>query len=826
MIQFTEKLEEIFRSNSNVKTDVLELLYKELNEPKQMKVIMDLYRIFKIDVDLLTSFYYKSDTNKSVKMVISDGVKELIPTKYRSMPMIKRLNLDGENPGAKVKASYICKNNMNFISLIKGEDKMKLIYLSKSKFQKIMQSIATIAVMRFIYMHRVVILKDNLDKNSLSLLEALLSRINSLEDPAIASTASSIAYNLNICMFLFKDSEELQSINIPRDSRSISQNKFIDSKNNDLSRLERIIQLELSSYTTECGFSSFIQNTLDRPSIVAKELNENTKIEKIESINPISGFVSIKNKRVLSEDSDITQDELDNIVSENKSINELFEHVAAKFSEYELMARLNKDVDVKVVSGEEILTLYEVTSYYNQNKTSTLTNSCMRHPNYKHKISFYANNSHFIKMIAVTVKATGKLKARAIVWYDKETDTNYVDRIFYSSSEDQLEIFNYINAHSNFKSIHATSYPKYVPGFKMKFPGVNPSKSLPYFDSIQSYLSVDADNNFYIMGRDTDVNKGLTRTSISLNSVGVNSIKHGDIKMCPICGKSSVETIEAATGVRICASHVVSRIDDSYLIRRSRDRYEFYETIPKGQEQEAHTRVAKREEYVYGYISATNPHSMRPVNQLIATEARGTIVCMPDSHSGENPMIIYSISKSNGQPLGVPHIHYSGDRSSSLIYYDDTMKLINLECGLKILMVKDENHPLYEKCMSILALILEQIKNKDNQFKVKLKDSPIVNKYAKSILCIKGDDGLSPIIKKSFVEKQINSDSYYLRASDIVISKESENEINDDIGIIISRNGNYGCDSSFYAISNIVPLSYFSISEESKALAHKLTSHE
>ena len=89
----------------------------------------------------------------------------------------------------------------------------------------------------------------------------------------------------------------------------------------------------------------------------------------------------------------------------------------------------------EIVKGNDIVKYYR-SETYDLSKTTSLTNSCMRHAYCSEYIQFYAENSEVVSML-IALNKSGKLVGRALLWnIDGEV---YMDRIY--GSEITIEAF-------------------------------------------------------------------------------------------------------------------------------------------------------------------------------------------------------------------------------------------------------------------------------------------------------------------------------------------------------------------------------------------------
>ena len=128
--------------------------------------------------------------------------------------------------------------------------------------------------------------------------------------------------------------------------------------------IDKLVLKILHKHDKKVSLSSLIGSTFNRPNYVSKKLNENSDSVKYEYINPVSGFVSIKRKRVVKSSSSMSQSDIDALAEEFTLINKIYENSENKIEQYRI-EKLKDSVDaLRIVSGPEITSLYEITSYY------------------------------------------------------------------------------------------------------------------------------------------------------------------------------------------------------------------------------------------------------------------------------------------------------------------------------------------------------------------------------------------------------------------------------------------------------------------------------
>ena len=114
----------------------------------------------------------------------------------------------------------------------------------------------------------------------------------------------------------------------------------------------------------------------------------------------------------------------------NKIFNGFDNREVEKFSNLLRSVIGQKDLEFKVVSGDDITTYYHYSSYAEQ--CGTLGQSCMKHDGYGKFLQIYTQNPENIKML-IALDSNGKLIGRALLW---EFGTHKVmDRIYTTNDE-------------------------------------------------------------------------------------------------------------------------------------------------------------------------------------------------------------------------------------------------------------------------------------------------------------------------------------------------------------------------------------------------------
>ena len=213
----------------------------------------------------------------------------------------------------------------------------------------------------------------------------------------------------------------------------------------------------------------------------------------------------------------------------------------------------------------------------------TLFNSCMKGSEVTPRIKFYANNSHFIKLLTLTTAGGKLLMARALAWYDKNANVYYIDRIFYNKNASKLAMIKYINSQENMYTIYrgesnAELSEKYKPYFQIEVDHINNSDIIttPYFDSLSS--SVMVENKKIYIGRFETTSGSSERKFYDIaNFDRVKEVGKIDSFRCDVCGRQLSDPIRIMEGnsvLVVCKKHIRRTEDGSiYLSNGNSESY-------------------------------------------------------------------------------------------------------------------------------------------------------------------------------------------------------------------------------------------------------------
>lgn len=437
-----------------------------------------------------------------------------------------------------IKAEYVVANNVNFISIDENNPK-EIAYISKNDMYNailgsvIYHAFIDISGIRinptdFFYSFerfrgkisqelrtKLNLLYDTSTKrqsfcavdliNSLSHIVNDNNTIDRIGRHSYISAGSIVDLNSSIYM---KEREKILSMKIESlddfhkmEELSISLlestllNSINDLKSTKIAHVLNAAILSIEKKRKFNNFGSLVSNLLDTMAVSTKLIESLTTNDTVEVKNPITGMTSYKSRRIpisgLSE--------LDAKKAE-KAIVDHAESISTIESFNSEMMRIANEKEIllskqfKLVSGDDIVSAYNRSSYFDTkaNKRSyegggTIYSSCMRHSSSKSKISFYAKNSHFIKLLVYSENGDKHISGRAVVWYAQDIDKYFVDRIYYDNNSTLSKIISYIGSKDNFISIHETGKGSRS-NFAVKINKVFSSSDMPYLDSASSVI--------------------------------------------------------------------------------------------------------------------------------------------------------------------------------------------------------------------------------------------------------------------------------------------------------------------------------------------------
>jgi hypothetical protein len=536
--------------------------------------------------EILKNYYNTNNTKTSSKKILySNDTIKLFNTCY-DCKLKNRILFDG-----KIKSSYITKDNTNFVHIDYNEDSEKVSFkaLNFHDASKILNKIKFLSF----YTSGLTI------KNLLSANKIKRTRI--IDD---------------ILLYMHRISyKKLYETKLTQQELSAFSKRYLFIfKDTVFSEETKEKQLwDLFKSAKEISSSKLINGIFDYANKILEQLNKNSKVFQYQHKNPVSGFVSIKSRRIVF-GSELSQEQVNALAEENSNNTKFFESIASELVIKELDLQKKLKADIKLVSGPEIVSLYNVSSYLNTSYHydrmgnideklttggGTLFGSCMRMPISKDKIKFYSENDHIVKLLALVASNGKLLKARAIVWYDEEKDINYVDRIFYSDEKSLLSMISHINKTDKIFSISGVNnysflkQSKKIGDFLIKFKGLKYTAEIPYFDTMSDYLYYI--NGELYFGRTNDYENIQTASSIKENTtyrtniifskskanINVNSKMQPRSTSCDYCGRSidsNSKTIKV-DGRNLCEKHFTVANDGKLIVRPSNGFFTIEKTI-------------------------------------------------------------------------------------------------------------------------------------------------------------------------------------------------------------------------------------------------------
>lgn len=536
--------------------------------------------------------FYKTKTSKEKSIeIIKNGLVSKLISNSQGCKLKKRIT-----NSEKIKSTYIREDNFNFFS---GEycekvEKLTFVALTRAQMEKNIakQKIARLMTLRNnsnIIVRCLSNQKDSEEYSRDAFLNLMYYTARAVERVLTCSTASEKNKNF------YRESYEIA--NQCENARSLSTQKTEKSVLDEA----RIISKVYGQYAVSLNQS--ISKTFDCVDRDRLLVESNTKIVKVSSENPVSGFVSIRNTREKNSNSALTDSEVESVVRDFSETNKFFETLKALTRiEEDKVNSVSKPI-IKLVSGEEIVTMYNVSSYkdnetlYNCQSTraragkkeGTLFNSCMRSASTKPRIKFYAENDNFVKLLTLTTGDGKYLLARAVVWFEESTGKHYVDRIFSNCDASAEKLITHINNTENFFIVNTSGVSsgllkdgKKLEKFLIEFNGVKSiSENTPYFDTMRS--NVYAKNGKMYIGHwneighanITDQKPGIVyaidRAFCDIPLVIKNDLSGRSKKCCSLCGKVINGDAVKVGENYICKKHITMASDGEILAENGKN---------------------------------------------------------------------------------------------------------------------------------------------------------------------------------------------------------------------------------------------------------------
>ena len=523
--------------------------------------------------------YFKCDENKnsSIKIDVDQTFMEMI-SKSKDCTLKKRFQ-----ESKKIKSQYICDKNMNFVSTrINEAGTLELKATTKSQIEK------SLVVERVKILYNYYYLAEN----------AASVRFGN------KSFRESKMYGYFSTFY-----REIRDNHRNITNGRIIMNTMIKgySYNGDRN-INELRTVALNSGYSNLKMAALINGMFNYSKEIETLIRENTEIEKEMVTNPVSGFKSVRNIRIKSSDSKKTETEVSKLIQSNIENNEFFESLSAIMKEIEIREQKDSITKVEFVSGPEVAALYNVSSYndtayhldsrcdpFNGKSSGTLFTSCMRQPENRNKIDFYANNPHFIKLLVCTSREGKRLHARAISWIDTQTNTTYVDRIFYQTESDLLRMTAFINNEPNTFLVNRSAEAgilseKRRSEFLIPFEYTNASMDMPYFDTMHSSLYIENGQKYIgkcgsesIPSDQSEMKKDVVyRTGANFYAtlkLDVNKKSPFITNRCTICGEYPKKGITLG-GSLFCSNHITV-LDDGRFVARENNQITVFGEQPK-----------------------------------------------------------------------------------------------------------------------------------------------------------------------------------------------------------------------------------------------------
>ncbi len=629
-LKFKSKLEKDLAEKCDESSLKCKRLRAEANDILGILAVVDLVS------NEITAKYYKASQTGSIKIVVDNNIKKLIAT-------ATECKLKNRLTSELVKNEYVVKNNLNFISYDSSLTKQKISYLSKDEFynlvshtvlRTILYLIKDSHLFKYIEYKQFRFMLTNQDiKNKL----ADISDRKYTEEAMIISRFMNLRLNLNhlaVCIKKqYKNLPIIRPIHIDTnigkfvsskrwintteikplvdraevfmsEMMNINYHKLVRIENNFLdSTIDAIKKGEIDNLKTMPRVSNIGSNMFNSFEFSRDICMKYTIPTLVESVNPLTGFVSIKTDRKYILDSDMQKEEVMSFTKDFTATCSFYEDVKNTLDQNLMLAQQVQSKAIKIISGSDIIAAYNHTSYFKDKKKRNsewldgnggpIYSSCMRYSTSKEKIGFYANNSKFVKLLTYSNDGTNIINGRVLLWYNEDKDIYYVDRIYYDSSNTLLAIRNFVETNSNFFYIHSQSAgksSKLTDDFAIKITELHKSHDIPYFDSINKALRIGASGALYI-GSDSgimsiynessvlDTNKLLGVAEIDeatlKNVKPENANKETVNKKCFICGRDfdvifvnseNMKNKGYRHGVYTCSDHIIKVDDDIYTL--------------------------------------------------------------------------------------------------------------------------------------------------------------------------------------------------------------------------------------------------------------------
>lgn len=436
------------------------------------------------------------------------------------------------------------------------------------------------------------------DRKYLTIIEEVLNKISEIYD--LGSIAKDGTYNsIGITDNTFNKVRNNRGVILPfaqsmtnvgnssfqNSNRVLNFIDMIDSIRSDYTQYVKTVQILVSNDVY--NINTVINKIFECSDFLIKKLDILSYTKTVSKTNPVSGFVYETNTRIAYDEAN--QEEVDVLLKKVNKISK-FQQELSNLVTIKLKEIGKKETyEFKEVKGDEITYYYNSATYKDEGYTAgllnnikrncstidtvpnqtrrpgkggTLFNSCMRWPECKSKIDWYAKNPQCSMLILASKDGTNII-GRAIVWNSE--GKKYVDRFFYNSNEAEIEFAKYIN-----ESDIIPIYP---------YNGISPTKDSqqrawrnnrkisfepnnirlfgpkPYFDTMGGTYLIYNPKTKVFEGSDNEIrNKTFMTVSGSIAS-DCNRVK------CSICGANypqrNMTKIKIGTDIQhVCNSHI------------------------------------------------------------------------------------------------------------------------------------------------------------------------------------------------------------------------------------------------------------------------------
>ena len=511
-----------YKSTFNASTEITEDLIKDVllgyrhvkgkideNQEKEIslfaKTASDALNESILEINKLSNYYYKdkNNTRTSIKIEVSPYIAKIAYAQTDSLIKSKILMRD------PIKTSYIAKNNLNFIREIKEVEGNCFNGINKPMFRKILMRIVFNNISRSKFLTKIW--------GGTELHKLLLRR-----------------FVTNIATVM--------RVEVQRNDRAVSNaiESVINTKFRNKAEISKLMFLSVD-INEGMKFSKLINNTYSQTEDYTK-LIEKTSIVKTRLEKTAQGTtITVRYREPKAE---IIESQIEKVKKDIQT----YSDTICFFESIENYIKINKIAEepteknkILFLTGAQIIAAYNISSYegnkYNDKREcslggeysdvgGSLYGSCMRKPENKNGIDFYALNDHFIKLMVLSDDNGKTIKARAVTWFDAESGVHYVDRIFYSTQDSLLRMIQYINKTELFYTISSVNVinallrQKHKQTFTIKINSIKRNNCLPYFDTLdQNLYKSDAKEGIFI-GRFNYIGRPWDNESYAVKAEG------------------------------------------------------------------------------------------------------------------------------------------------------------------------------------------------------------------------------------------------------------------------------------------------------------------